>query len=613
MNLKEKKSRASYLSKRIKSQDTGNKILIRTVLSNPETHPKTYESIKAHFKKTKEKALEKYAEGEFGEYDENFGTKTKFPDAFKSKEEFVSAVKKGKREEIDKDSQVDNSNIADQKKGDYEGLSETIYGFKKEKWDKLGEGDEKKGKALFKKYLDGIIETAKKNSSSLPPAIIGEHTSKRTGKSSKYLLAGNSRAMVFAYLGKPAPVITVPLKGRQRSDRNVAIRDAHHWAIEDAKENGGDKNKLFKSYLKDNGIKLRKKEKRFLKKASPIRGIKAAVPIGVLPYVSPRERMLTPLEEKIREVAYALKKGDPWAIEFAAKIMARMVPPRATLVPIPNSSGSTKSNLLLAEAIADKSGATVVDLLSRKGTVEPSHLLRQKGLSGLSSEKHLFRGDIRLREPIFFIDNVTTTGATFMAAKRALGGLGRGLAFAQAKQASSIRVATQYLSKKAFDTQLINKAKKIFGTTTNINEAGYLLPDGSLLDFSGRHQITTDYEQFGTTFVVKPGKKDWQFNKRPLDHRDVEPLLDRDFSSRTDAMYYFMEKTGAIRLTSDGATILTIPTRIQAQTLSGIGRRYHRGEDFYLDVKKSGSSSNNIRLKAGFGFEKLLETVHKYL
>jgi len=272
MNIKEQKAKSSYFSRRIKSLDTGNSVLIRTVISDKETHKKTYQALKAHFQRAKEKALGKYAGEEYGEYENNFTTKTKFPDAYKSKEDFISEVKKGEKGGIDRESDVDNCNYSDQKKGDYKGLFDTIYGFKKEKWDKLGGGDEKKGKALFKKYLDGIIDTAKKKPHSLPPTLIGVHKSKKTGKESKYLLAGNSRAMVFAFLGKPAPSVFIPLKGRKRSDRNVTIRDSLHWATQDSKEGHGDKKKLFKKYLKDNGIKLRKREKKqFLKKASPLR------------------------------------------------------------------------------------------------------------------------------------------------------------------------------------------------------------------------------------------------------------------------------------------------------------------------------------------------------
>ena len=46
-------------------------------------------------------------------------------------------------------------------------------------------------------------------------------------------------------------------------------------------------------------------------------------------------------------------------------------------------------------------------------------------------------------------------------------------------------------TKKIFET-----AKELFGTTFDIREAGYILPDGSLLDFSGRHLLEGADDKF---------------------------------------------------------------------------------------------------------------------
>jgi hypothetical protein len=50
--------------------------------------------------------------------------------------------------------------------------------------------------------------------------------------------------------------------------------------------------------------------------------------------------------------------------------------------------------------------------------------------------------------------------------------------------------------------EIFSRAKDYFGTTTNPDEAGYILPDGAMLDFSGR--------RFGGTS-----------GERLLDHRDI--------------------------------------------------------------------------------------------
>lgn len=52
----------------------------------------------------------------------------------------------------------------------------------------------------------------------------------------------------------------------------------------------------------------------------------------------------------------------------------------------------------------------------------------------------------------------------------------------------------------------IKEAKKIFGITKDYREAGYMLQDGSLLDFSGRNQGSNNYGQRG------------------LDHRDINEI-----------------------------------------------------------------------------------------
>jgi hypothetical protein len=51
-------------------------------------------------------------------------------------------------------------------------------------------------------------------------------------------------------------------------------------------------------------------------------------------------------------------------------------------------------------------------------------------------------------------------------------------------------------------TEIFTRAKRYFGTTTSPDEAGYILPDGTMLDFSGK--------KLGGT----PGE-------RMLDHRDI--------------------------------------------------------------------------------------------
>lgn len=60
---------------------------------------------------------------------------------------------------------------------------------------------------------------------------------------------------------------------------------------------------------------------------------------------------------------------------------------------------------------------------------------------------------------------------------------------------------------------IFSLAKERFGTTNDIRECGYVLHDGSMLDFSGRHMITGDTD----TSHLK--------GRRSVDHREIGDLV----------------------------------------------------------------------------------------
>lgn len=107
-------------------------------------------------------------------------------------------------------------------------------------------------------------------------------------------------------------------------------------------------------------------------------------------------------------------------------------------------------------------------------------------------------------------------------------------------------------SENAFtpDEELIRKAVDNFGTTDNIDEAFYILPDGTMLDGSGRHW----------------GLDEQDVNGRQVDHADVAEVMD---SSGAQAMYDFMGRTGAMRIDSAHgvASISRPPTPAQLEVL----------------------------------------------
>lgn len=146
----------------------------------------------------------------------------------------------------------------------------------------------------------------------------------------------------------------------------------------------------------------------------------------------------TPSPEEIiaRRIARDLKVPTAAAIQIAAPQMAALIDGPCWLVPVPASSGSLIANLALARAIAALVlGARVKCAIGRAHPVESSASRRMRGLFGLSVEQHaIIRtvGPIQLL-PLYFVDNVITTGTTMAACRRALG-YGMGLAYADASR-----------------------------------------------------------------------------------------------------------------------------------------------------------------------------------
>lgn len=75
--------------------------------------------------------------------------------------------------------------------------------------------------------------------------------------------------------------------------------------------------------------------------------------------------------------------------------------------------------------------------------------------------------------------------------------------------------------------QLFSRAKEHFGTTNNYKETGWILPDGSMLDFSGKKEAAS------------------RIGKRGYDHRKIASILSEG-AEGGEALFFF-EKAGALR------------------------------------------------------------------
>ena len=151
-------------------------------------------------------------------------------------------------------------------------------------------------------------------------------------------------------------------------------------------------------------------------------------------YVGLGSRTPSPEELRIRRTARDLKIPTAESIQTAAPEMAALIDGPCWLVPVPASNRTITANLALANAIAALvKGARVKCALGRARSVEASCKRRMCGLSGLTVDQHAIVRIVGPLEPlpVYFIDNVVTTGTTIAACRRALG-WGTGLIYADA-------------------------------------------------------------------------------------------------------------------------------------------------------------------------------------
>lgn len=151
-------------------------------------------------------------------------------------------------------------------------------------------------------------------------------------------------------------------------------------------------------------------------------------------YVPIGNRTPSPEELGARRIARDLKVPTEEAIAVAAPIMAALIDGPCWLVPVPASDGSLTANLALARAIADLvPGARVKCAVGRAHAVDSCSRRRLRGLPGLTVHDHAIvrtAGPMQAL-PVYFVDNVITSGTTVDACRRALG-WGTSLAYADA-------------------------------------------------------------------------------------------------------------------------------------------------------------------------------------
>lgn len=116
---------------------------------------------------------------------------------------------------------------------------------------------------------------------------------------------------------------------------------------------------------------------------------------------------------------------------------------------------------------------------------------------------------------------------------------------------------------------LAEAAAVMFGVTPDARECGYVLPDGRMLDLSGRHDHP-GYVRDGDGFVPRRGP-DHFAGRRVIDHRELGGLVP---GGGTAGMMRFMRESGAVRVHPlQGFSLAVPPTTRQVAVMCHVAGR----------------------------------------
>lgn len=145
------------------------------------------------------------------------------------------------------------------------------------------------------------------------------------------------------------------------------------------------------------------------------------------------------------------------------------------------------------------------------------------------------------------------------------------------------------------DAEDVKTVEKYFGTTYNVNEAGYILTDGKMLDMSGRHEGA-------------PG------GYRTVDHRDIADAFDGEYGdgSYSGGMIQFM-RAGNIRLSpeSGGINLSVKPNKAQLATLDRYISKY-RGEVMVDFDNEAGDTVASAAYRSRTYSKRVLDDINAY-
>jgi hypothetical protein len=141
-------------------------------------------------------------------------------------------------------------------------------------------------------------------------------------------------------------------------------------------------------------------------------------------------------------------------------------------------------------------------------------------------------------------------------------------------------------------------AKRRHGTTRSIYEAGYVLPDGTMLDFSGKSDAGGYERKPDGNFGPQSGQRDYLRDTRNSDHREIRFSESQDFGGN-EAMTEFMRK-GAVRVDANSGLISIHGRQRLTSAQKGVIKDIVRSQDgAWLDLEDDAGNRTSLELKSG--------------
>lgn len=158
------------------------------------------------------------------------------------------------------------------------------------------------------------------------------------------------------------------------------------------------------------------------------------------------------------------------------------------------------------------------------------------------------------------------------------------------------KVAPSINGKPAAD--IFAEVKKRHGITRSIYEAGYVLPDGTMLDFTGRADVGDFKQGPDLVFRVVSGR-DWMKDQRGVDHREIEWQDMPDYQENWERMVGFL-RLGAVRVDArSGMISMHSRAKITAAQASVLKSIVVAADGAYIDLEDDARNRSSMQLNGG--------------